>query len=44
MLESYTLSDLVPQRSLFAVRNCGQVYREMTHFLVSVVYYTFLKK
>ena len=32
MLASYTLSDLVSQRSIFFVVNHEQVYREMNYF------------
>ena len=44
MLESQTLSDLVSERLRFVTTNYEQVYREMNHFFVFVVYYTFLQK
>ena len=44
MLESWTLSDLVSQHLRFIFINYEQVYWEMNHFFVSVVYYNFLWK
>ena len=42
MLESQTLSDFVSERLRFVITNYEQVYQEMSHFFVFVVYYTFL--
>ena len=42
MLESWALSDFISQHARFFFTNYEQVYREINHFLILVVYYNFV--